>query len=268
MTAPVGPNQQPETWSAAAPGYARVTVQWTKFAEQALRVLPPEKTSRVIDIATGPGTLALPAAKLAAHVLATDFSPGMIEQLHLRAKEAGVTNIETKVADAQNLDIPSSTFDRAYCLFAYMFIPDRAKAFAEMLRVLVPGGRALIGTWSPLERRPIMQVAFESMAEAFPNVPRPAKGDLQSVDECVAEMSAAGFKDVRCVPYTGSSHVESPEQYVRWIVDGSAPLVMVKKQMGDQWPAAEAKLLEAVSKRIPKGGIDLDGEALFTVGTR
>ena len=91
----------------------------------------------------------------------------------LRARAAGehVINVDAQVADAQALPFADAKFDDAFCLFAIMFFPDRTRALTEMRRVLRPGGKALIGTWPPRERRPIIQLAFEAMIEAFPGLP-------------------------------------------------------------------------------------------------
>jgi SAM-dependent methyltransferase len=171
--------------------------------------------------------------------------------------------------DAQTLTLDDGRFDAAYCLFAFMFFPDRPKAFAELKRVLKPGGRALMGTWAPLEQRPMMKVLFDAVAEAMPDVPRPSKGDLQTPEECAAEFSAAGFRDVHVVSFTGSTRVDSAERYLNLSTRAAAPFAMMRKRLGEQgWAAAEARLLEAVRKRIPPEGTTLTAEALFTIGTR
>ena len=262
--------QDPQTWDAVAPTYAEDVTQWTTYANEALRILPVGAGDRILDIATGPGTLALLAAPRAARVEAVDFSPGMIEQLAARAAQSGLTNVGTGVMDAGALRFPDESFDAAFCLFAYFFFPDRARAFHEMRRVLRPDGRALIATWGPIERRPMMKLGFEAMAEALPHLPRPSKGDLQDPDECVREMSEAGFRDVRAEIVTASVHVESAERYVDLVVRSGAPFAAMRKKLGDEvWSGIQAKLVEAVRRRFPtSGGADLSAEAILTIGTR
>src|SRR5688572_8911077 len=89
-----GPMQLPETWSATAPGYAEEIVRHAAlYAEEALRLVPLRPEARVLDVATGPGTLALLAARRAASVVAVDFAPGMVEELKLLAARSGVRNV-------------------------------------------------------------------------------------------------------------------------------------------------------------------------------
>jgi ubiquinone/menaquinone biosynthesis C-methylase UbiE len=271
MTQPATPSlqQQPATWDAVAPTYAEEIWQWTAYVDDALRVLPVAPTHRVLDVACGPGTLAFAAAPNAQRVDAVDFSPGMIEMLGQRAARDAVTNVHGSVMDAQALTFPDATFDAAFCMFGFFFFPDRARAFRELYRVVRPGGSVLIATWSPIDRRPAMKVAFEAVAEALPDFPRPTKGDLQDPDECVREMSEAGFRDVSTRLFTSSVRVPSAERYLEFIVRSGAPFAVMKKKLAPAaWDSSMQRIRDALRRRIPEGGTELSAEAIFTVGTR
>jgi ubiquinone/menaquinone biosynthesis C-methylase UbiE len=264
------PMQVPETWDTVAPGYAEEAQKHAEhYSREALRRVPIESGARVLDIATGPGTLAFLAAETAAHVVAVDFSPGMIDELVARARATGVSNVEGRVMDARNLEVPDGSFDVVYCMFAFMFFPDRAKVFSECHRVLRPGGHLMIGTWAPIDRRPLMKLGFDAMAEALPSAPPPQKGDLQSPAECVREMTDAGFSDVESLPFSASWLVESAEQYVGFMERSGAPLAMLRKKFGpDAWEEIQRKLVDGVRSRLPQGRAELSAEALLTCGTR
>lgn len=264
--------QQPATWDSVAVGYAEELGRKTRFAEEALRLAAVGAGERVLDVGTGPGVLAFAAARQvgqAGRVDAVDFSPGMIEQVQARAEREGAGNVHAAVMDGQALSFPDHSFDAAFSLFVFMFFPDRARAFRELHRVLEPGGRAVIATWAPIDRRPWMQIGFDALAEALPEMPRVQKGDLQLPDECIAEMSAAGFHDVQVTKVTDTVHTESPEHYVEAMLRTGAPFRALEQRLGPEaWSAARARLLEAVRKRIPAGGTDLSAEALLTSGRR
>jgi ubiquinone/menaquinone biosynthesis C-methylase UbiE len=267
--APDNPNQSPEAWSAAAHGYGQFLGAWTAYAEEALRLAPLRPTDVVLDVAAGTGILARAAARRAARVVAVDFSPGMIAELSTLAAADGLRNVETGVMDAQALGLGDASFDAAYCLFGFMFFPDRARAFRELHRVVKPGARVVVATWAPIERRPVMRLAFDALAEAAPQFPLPAKGDLQTVQECEAEMSAAGFRDVKAHPFTSEMRFESAERYFDAVMRTAAPIHAIRKRMGEPaWAALEARVLAAVKKRMPADGATLSAEALITVGTR
>jgi 2-polyprenyl-3-methyl-5-hydroxy-6-metoxy-1,4-benzoquinol methylase len=74
-----------EAWDAIAEGYDRyVAPQEVDLANEALRLVALEPGERFLDVAAGPGGLSLPAARLGAKVLATDWSPAMIERFEAR----------------------------------------------------------------------------------------------------------------------------------------------------------------------------------------
>ena len=80
----------PEAWDAIAEGYDRyVAPQEVDLANEALRLVGLEPGQRFLDVAAGTGGLSLPAARLGAQVLATDWSPAMIEQFEARVRAEG-----------------------------------------------------------------------------------------------------------------------------------------------------------------------------------
>ena len=261
--------QRPATWDLVSAGYTAVIPWFAAVGAEAAREARLEPTHRVLDVAAGPGTLALEIAPQVAHVTAVDFAPGMIEQLRARVTAAGVRNVDAAVMDAGALDLEDGAFDAAFCMFGFMFFPDRARAFAELHRVLRPGGRAVMATWGPIDQRPLMKVIFEAMAEVLPDLPRPAKGDLQSVEECVGEMEAAGFGDVTARPVIASVDIPSPDAYVEMNERSSPPLLALRAQLGDErYAEVGTRLREAVRRRLPPGPSVLTAQAILTAGQR
>ena len=103
---------------------------------------------RVLDVATGTGNAAIPAARAGADVVALDLTPHMFEAGRLRAAEAGV-RIEWVEGDAEALPFANGSFDVALSTFGVMFAPRHAVAAAEMARVVRAGGRFGLATWIP-----------------------------------------------------------------------------------------------------------------------
>jgi SAM-dependent methyltransferase len=99
---------------------------------------------RVLELAagTGIGTRALVQALPHALVTATDLNPAMVEFGGALVPQAGWL-----AADAQQLALPDGAFDLVTCQFGVMFFPDRLAAFAEVARVLRPGGTAVFTVW-------------------------------------------------------------------------------------------------------------------------
>ncbi len=146
------PLATPEPWDLVADGYVENVADFEAFAREALRLVPA--AGEVLDVAAGPGSLTLLAARTATRVHAVDFAPAMLEALRARAAAAGITNVDTQLADAQSLPFPDESFDVAYSMFGIIFFADRSRALAEMARVLRPGARVVVSSWPPSERVP------------------------------------------------------------------------------------------------------------------
>ena len=102
----------PEAWDEIAEGYDRhVVPQEVDLASESLRLVALEPGERFLDVAAGPGGLSLPAARLGARVLATDWSPAMIERFEARSREEGLHQAQGRVMDCHALDLPDDSFD-------------------------------------------------------------------------------------------------------------------------------------------------------------
>ena len=139
----------PEAWDAIAEGYERyVAPQEADLANEALRLAGLRAGHRFLDLAAGTGGLSLPAARLGAHALATDWSPAMIERFEARVREEGLGDAEGRVMDCHALDIPDDSFDVTASQFGVMLVPDQARALREMVRVTKPAGRVILIAYS------------------------------------------------------------------------------------------------------------------------
>ena len=104
----------------------------------------------VLELAAGMGDLAVmtaPRVGLDGFVLATDISTSMLNLAAEAAREADFTNVETRVMDAENLDVAPDSFNVALCRSALMLFPNRAKALDGFYRALKPAGRFAVTVW-------------------------------------------------------------------------------------------------------------------------
>lgn len=102
---------------------------------------------RVIDIAAGNGNASLAAAHRFARVTSTDYVPALLEKGRARAAAEGL-QIDFKEADAEALPFGDASFDVALSTFGVMFAPDHPRSAREMMRVVRPGGRIGIASWT------------------------------------------------------------------------------------------------------------------------
>ena len=144
-TAQHGEHSAPvEAWDAIAALYdEHVAPGEAQLATTGLRLAGLETGDTFLDVAAGTGGLSLPAARLGAKVLATDWSPQMIEHFNARVAAEGL-DAEGRVMDCHALDVPDDSYDVTGSQFGVMLVPDQAQALREMVRVTKPGGRVLL----------------------------------------------------------------------------------------------------------------------------
>lgn len=144
---------------------------------------------RVLELGAGTGKN-IPYYPRNAEIIATDISPRMLERARRRAYRLGVA-VDLRVADAQQLPFPDQSFDTVVTTFVFCSIPDPARALAEALRVLRPGGRLLL-LEHVLSQRPVLRWLMRK----FDIVPYRLWG-AHINRETVELVAAAGGVDVR-----------------------------------------------------------------------
>jgi SAM-dependent methyltransferase len=102
---------------------------------------------RVLDVGSGSGTDALISARLvgpAGRVFALDMTPAMLDKLRHNLRLAEVSNVEVVEGNAASIPLPDASVDVVTSNGVLNLVPDKAAAFAEIFRVLRPGGRVQI----------------------------------------------------------------------------------------------------------------------------
>lgn len=135
------------------------------FAVDVARRAAALNPSRVLELAAGTGvaTAELVRALPAAAITATDLNPAMVQWAAER-----VPGPSWSTADAQSLDFPDRSFDLVVCQFGVMFFPDKPAAFAEVCRVLAPGGVLLFTVWDTVEGSAFPSALVSGVAAALP----------------------------------------------------------------------------------------------------
>jgi SAM-dependent methyltransferase len=102
---------------------------------------------RVLDLGSGAGTDSLVAAQMVGpggRVTGIDMTPEMLQKARAATAELGVTNVEFVEGEAEQLPFPDASFDVVISNGVIDLIPDKDAVFAEIHRVLAPGGRIQI----------------------------------------------------------------------------------------------------------------------------
>jgi ubiquinone/menaquinone biosynthesis C-methylase UbiE len=218
----------PEAWDAIAGGYDRhVAPQEVDLANEALRLVRLEPGERFLDVAAGTGGLSLPAARMGASVLATDWSPAMIERFMARVREERLSEAEGRVMDCHSLDLPDDSFDVTGSQFGVMLVPDQPRALREMVRVTKHGGRVLLVAYGSPEELGFLQIfigAIKAVAPAFPGLPDdPPPLEFQMADPEVLRQRLidAGLTHVRVERTAERPAFRSGQEMWDWVLHGN-----------------------------------------------
>jgi len=116
--------------------------QHRRWKRNMVRRIVDAGPKKVLDIASGTGDIALKiaAALPSAEVIASDFSPNMLEVAKIRAKEDNLGNVQIDQQDATSLSYDDAHFDAVCVSFGLRNMPDYGLTIQEMTRVLKPGG--------------------------------------------------------------------------------------------------------------------------------
>lgn len=269
----VSPLSSPVPWDLVSSAYAdEVVPMFEHYATEALRLANAVTGARIVDVACGPGTLAMLAAQRGHLVDAIDFSPAMIERFEARRLTLGLDNVTAKLGDGQALPFEDATYGAGFSMFGLIFFPDRAKGFAELARVLLPGARAVVSSWPRLDDNPVLAAMFGAIrttfAELVPNAPPMGVAEmaLSTPELCKAEMSAS-FDDVEVHEISHTQRYESTAAAWSSIERTMAPMVLLRRTLGDEkWAKVSAAAGAAMARVIGDGPPEIVMPAWLTVG--
>jgi SAM-dependent methyltransferase len=163
------------------------------------------KGTRLLEVASGPGTLAGRAAERGALVVGTDIAPSMVvlaRTLH--------PSLDFREASAEDLPSATASFDSVISSFGIGHFSKPDRVLAEFVRVLVPKGRAALSWWDGFGQNRINGIFFDVMNElgvktagALPA--GPSVDQFSDPDKFAAILRAAGFGAIR-IDYVSFSH--------------------------------------------------------------
>jgi SAM-dependent methyltransferase len=167
----------------------------------------------VVDIGCGGGETTRAIARIVApgRVIGVDVSRALVDEAQRRAAADGLPQLQFVAADATTVELPGPPVDRLFSRFGIMFFTDPAAAFANLARMLRPGGRADFAVWASPRRNPWMSEVVAILRrhiELPPPVPR-APGPFAFEDPAYfhALLDGAGFTGIDIEPCEGIVNV-------------------------------------------------------------
>jgi SAM-dependent methyltransferase len=192
VTADVTTNPNKALWEKG--DFTRIAESMRESGEDLVASLGITKGLKILDLGSGDGTTALPAARLGADVLGVDIASNLVAAGNARAQEEGLTNVKFQEGDASDLrDLEDDSFDLVISIFGAMFAPKPFDVAKEVVRVTRPGGRIVMGNWIPNDPTLVAQILKTSSAYS----PPPPEGFVSPMtwgveDEVTARFAAAG----------------------------------------------------------------------------
>jgi arsenite methyltransferase len=165
----------------------------------ALASIAPGET--VLDLGSGAGFDAFLAARRVGptgRVIGVDLTPEMIDQARVNAERTGCANVEFRLGDIETLPVEDACVDLVISNCVLVLVPDKAKAFAEIARVLKPGGRVAI---ADIVLDGPLPDALKGDADAYCSCISGAVGR----DDYLAALTTAGLDDVHIVSEADAS---------------------------------------------------------------
>lgn len=216
-----------------------------------VELVKPQSQWHALDIATAAGHTALTFAPHVAHVTASDITPEMLPLAEQLAQERGITNLTTKIADAEDLPFAEASFDLVTCRIAPHHFPNIGQFVAEAARVLRPGGILAVvdnivpGSLASDAEADDLRQAGEYV-NAFEKLRDPSHLRCLSLDEWVDLFEQAGFTLLHQeIMY---KEMDFEGWAARWkVIDpgGDAPEIFERlRSMLDQAPPAAADFLQ------------------------
>jgi SAM-dependent methyltransferase len=257
-------NTTHDQWQAAAEAWYRWSStlnQWLGDAtEKMLDMAGVKSGDHVLDIAAGAGEQSITVAKRvgsSGYVLATDISSNILEYAKQMAQQAGISNIETKIMDGENLTLQDETFDAVVSRVGLIYFPDQQKALKEMLRVLKRGGKVAAIVYSTPEKNKFFSLPvsiIRSRAKLPPPLPgQPGPFSLGAEGIIEKAFTQAGFINVRSERVDSPLQLSSASECVRFEKESFGALHQMMSSLSDSdkksvWEEIEKELQQFESE--------------------
>ena len=242
--------KQQQVWSSG--DYNRIaalTVAVNETLVTSAQVAPGED---VLDVATGTGHAALAAARVGARVTGIDYVPELLDIARQRAA-AERLDVDFVEASAEQLPFADDSFDVAISAIGVMFAADHDRAAAELVRVVRPGGRIAVASWT----RSGFVGGILGIVGRHVSPPAGAQPPVRWGDEdVVAELLGDGVEGVHSSVHTVTQRFRSAEAFADLFLTYYGPTYAAAQRLDDTGRAALRADLVAHAEANARPGED------------
>ena len=203
----------------------------------------------------------------------TDDSASMLKVAAEAARNEGLTNVETRVMNAENLALDADSFDAVISRNALMLFPNPVRALTEMRRVVKPGGKVVVIVFSALEKNPYHGIVF-GIVQRLGNIPPPAPGEpwmyaLGDPGALEDVYSRAGFLNVSVQALPIQRRFPSAADAIRRMRNSAGDVREVMSRLDEaERERAWVEIVEQLRRFEGATGLEVPGEVLIGVGTK
>ena len=258
-------------FSRAAATYDRVGPRFfAHFGRRLVERAHIAPGATVLDVAAGRGAVLFPAAQQVGphgQVIGIDLSAEMVRETAAEIQDAGQSNAEMLLMDAEELRFADASFDCLLSGFSLWFFPEPHRALAEFFRVLKPGARVGITTWA--RDCPTHSWTIRALRQYLPpqrdQEPQPSRFDTPPILE--SALQQAGFKEIGIVVEDAEFAFANEEEW--WSSLWSSGLRRYLEQMAEPvLQEFKADVLQKVQAFKQQDGIHAVRRALLAVGNK
>lgn len=240
--------RQQQTWSSG--DFAVIGTMIHASAELLVQSADVQAGWKVLDVATGSGNAALAAARCGCEVVGVDYVPALLARARERAAAERLTATFVE-GDAEDLPFGDGVFDAVLSIYGVMFAPDAPRAARELLRVVRPGGRIALASWTP------QGFVGEMLRTVAKHVPPPAgvpPPTAWGTEARLRELFGDDVESLRAEPREFVFRFRSPEEYVDVFRRFYGPTLKAFEAAGPNGEAALRRDLLDLARRFDRNG--------------
>ncbi len=220
----------------------------------------------LLDVATGAGNVAVPAALAGADVTGLDLTPRLLEVARERAAEVGV-RVSFIEGDAEELPFENDSFDRVTSCFGVIFAPRHEIAASELARVARPGAKIVLTAWTPEGLNGQM---FKTVGSYMPPPPPDLKPPMMwGSEDHVRSLFEPTGAELTFERHMVTFEHESPEGWLEYNERVLGPTIMAKAALEPEgrWDALRKELVKLYidGNEAEDGSFRARAEYLLTV---
>ncbi|MDQ2987295.1 MAG: class I SAM-dependent methyltransferase [Armatimonadota bacterium] len=224
--------------------------------------------TKLLDIGCGSGQLSIPAARRGIDVTAIDLAQNLVDKANEYSRAEGL-DIRIEQGDAEDLQFGDGEFDIALSLIGSMFAPRPELVASEMLRVVKPGGKVIMGNWTPAGHVGQFFKVIGKFAPPPPIFPSPM---LWGDPGIVRERFGDGVSDLRMTTYYYPMILSIPPREVTdFFIDYYGPTNRAFASLDEENKSAFKDEFTAVWERnnqATDGTTNVPAEYIEVVGTK